>query len=347
MVSIRRARVLDVHPASTDALKVTVEVDDEPATAVAYPSLVGPVESGDVVLLNTTAVELGLGTGGVHFVVAVEGREVLDPPTAATMKLRYTPMQTAVPVVEETHRDAVDAVSSLDGMPVVVAGLHSALAPAVIGARSVSNTLRIAYVMTDGAALHMGFSETVPLLGFAATFSAGQAIGGEYEAVTLHGALVAARAVAGADLTIVSMGPGNLGTGSRWGFAMLETAAVVDAVDALGGTPFVVPRISFADARERHHGLSHHTVTALEVARARATVALPRLSREKLDLLQQRLGALTEKHYIVETDLGDAEQALADSPIPLRSMGRSFTDDPDYFRAAAAAGVLAARALTT
>ncbi|MFN2613438.1 MAG: hypothetical protein ABR552_01295 [Actinomycetota bacterium] len=48
---------------------------------------------------------------------------------------------------------------------------------------------------------------------------------------------------------------------------------------------------------------------------------------------------------MVEVDLGAAEQALRDSPVLLRSMGRAFEDDPDHFRAAAAAGVLAARAL--
>ena len=32
---------------------------------------------GDMVILNTTAVALGLGTGGVHFVVAVEGADAV------------------------------------------------------------------------------------------------------------------------------------------------------------------------------------------------------------------------------------------------------------------------------
>ncbi|MFN2614071.1 MAG: DUF3866 family protein, partial [Actinomycetota bacterium] len=320
MITRRRGTVVDIVSERRDVLEIVVDIDGERARAIAYPSLVGVIEPGARVLLNTTAVELGLGTGGVHFVIAVESSTAGDVPTSRAMKLRYTPLQTAVDVVEETHRAAIDASASLDSMPVVVAGLHSAVAPAIIGARTVAPALRVAYVMTDGAALHMGFSETVPALRASglvqATFTAGQAIGGDHEAVTLHGALIAARAVAAADLAVVSMGPGNIGTGSRWGFALLGSAAVIDAVDALGGSPFVVARLSFADARERHRGLSHHTTTMLQVARARATVALPRLERARLDVIHSQLGALPEKHYVVEVDLGAAEQALRDSPVP-------------------------------
>src|SRR5205807_9525956 len=100
--------------------------------------------------------------------------------------------------------------------------------------------LRIAYVMTDGAALVMAFSETVPALRAAglldATITAGQATGGEIEAISLFGALAAAKAIARADVTVVSMGPGNLGSGSRWGHASIAVAAIVTAVAALEGT---------------------------------------------------------------------------------------------------------------
>jgi hypothetical protein len=76
--------------------------------AVCYPPLTGPVTSGDRVLLNTTAVHLRLGTGGAHFVTAVEhvghprsGDMVDDPSGGHVMKLRYTPVQRDVLAVEE------------------------------------------------------------------------------------------------------------------------------------------------------------------------------------------------------------------------------------------------------
>jgi hypothetical protein len=198
----------------------------------------------------------------------------------------------------------------------------------------------------------MGFSETVPALREAglldATVTCGQALGGDHESVNLFSGLAAARAVAGADVIVVAMGPGNLGTGSRWGFALMEVAVAVNAVAALGGTPIVAPRISFADARDRHRGVSHHTLTALAVgALAPATIALPPLAPDRAALVRRQLedsGALA-RHRLVEVDLGPAEDALAHAPVPLSSMGRGYEEDPDCFRAAAAAGVLAARSV--
>lgn len=343
-----------------------VDIDGVHEPAVAYDDLTGPVRAGDTVLLNTTARALGLGTGGVHFVIAVEGaaghheggHHEGGHPEAGTslpghaMKLRYTPAQTAVEAVEERYRDAIDRVRSLNGLPVVVAGLHSALAPAAIGARSAAPNARIAFVMSDGGALMMAFSETVPALRAAGlidcTISAGQSTGGDYEAVTLHGALAAARAVVKADIVIVAMGPGNLGTASRWGFALIETAAIVNAVSAMGGRPIVVPRLSFADQRERHQGISHHTLTALGTATlARAEIVLPTLSSEHAATVRNQLAGAPgmERHAIVEVDLIEAEiTLLRNSPAPLRCMGRAYDDDPDCFRAAAAAGIFAARA---
>jgi hypothetical protein len=264
------------------------------------------------------------------------------------MKLRYTPVQTAVDAVEQEHAAELDAVTSLDGIPVIAAGLHSALTPAVLAARAIDPALRIAYVMTDGAALMLAFSETVPALREAglldATITSGQATGGDIEAISLFGALAAARAIAHAHLIVVAMGPGNLGSGSRWGHASIEVTAIVNAVDAMGGVPIVVPRISFADARERHRGMSHHTITALSLALARATVTLPPLDPERAEIVRARIDAATlrERHDVIEVDTAPVEAALKSSPVPLRSMGRSYDDDPDFFRAAAAAGVHAA-----
>src|SRR6185312_179552 len=117
--------------------------------------------AGDEVLLNTTAVELGLGTGGVHFVVAVLGdrdRETsADELPGRVMKARYTPLQTAVASVEEEHADRLEA-ADLRGLPVVCAPLHSMLAPVAAGVKAALRDARVVYVMTDGAALAGPFS---------------------------------------------------------------------------------------------------------------------------------------------------------------------------------------------
>jgi hypothetical protein len=349
MTQIRRGTVVSARARGNGVIDVEVEIGGARTAAIAYETLTGDVTDGDTVVLNTTAVSLGLGTGGVHFVMAVEGRENAAEPSGHAMKLRYTPVQTSVDAVEQTHASALDALPSLVGMPVVAAGLHSAVAPVAIGVRATNANLKIAYVMTDGAALVMGFSKVVPALRAAGlldtTITAGQATGGEIEAISIYGALAAARAVARADIAIVSMGPGNLGSGSRWGHASIEVAGIVNAAAAMGGAPIVVPRISFADARERHRGLSHHTVTALSLSLARAEVPFPPFDPGPEKEIKARIddAGLRDRHGFVNVDLGEAEAALANSPVPLSTMGRSFADDADYFRAAAAAGVLAAK----
>ena len=117
-VRLRRGTVVGLRAERAGAVELDVEVEGERAAAIAYPDLTGPVATGDVVVLNTTAVALGLGTGGLHLVVAVEG----GPPTeladdGRVMKARYTPLQTVVRAVEETHRDALEGSRGLAGTP--------------------------------------------------------------------------------------------------------------------------------------------------------------------------------------------------------------------------------------
>ena len=128
-VRLRRATVLEVRAIHEGLLELDVEIDGTRARALAYPDLVGPVDAGDTVVVNTTAVELELGTGGFHLVVAVEGASLDPSDTGRTMKLRYAPSQTAVRAVEETDRDVIEGSRGLAGTPVVCAPLHSMIAP--------------------------------------------------------------------------------------------------------------------------------------------------------------------------------------------------------------------------
>src|SRR5207247_10843941 len=119
------------------AVELEVEGDGERSPALAYPDLTGPVREGDLVLLNTTAVALGLGTGGFHLVIAVEGRPATELAHGGrVMKARYTPQQAAVRSVEETHRDVLEASQGLRGPPVVAAPLHSMIGPLAAEAKA-------------------------------------------------------------------------------------------------------------------------------------------------------------------------------------------------------------------
>lgn len=349
--------MLGVRDAWPGAVELDVAVaGDGPALALAYPALVGEPEPGDRVLLNTTAVALGLGTGGLHLVVAVEGRHPPDHvPPGHLVKARYTPLQATVLGVSERdspHHEAMTAATDLARMPVVVADLHSALPAVLAGLRHDRPSVRAAYVMTDGGALPLWFSRTVAgLVGagwLAGTVTVGQAFGGDLEAVTLHEGLLAARAVLHADVAVATQGPGNLGVGTPWGFSGVAAGEAVNAVAALGGRPVAALRVSDADPRERHRGVSHHSRTAYgRVALASADVPVPDLPADLAQLVRRDLrdSGIGQRHRVVDVDTDGLLAALAACPVPLSTMGRGLAADPSYWLAAAAAGRHAAALL--
>ena len=327
--------------------------------ALAFPALVGDPEMGDRVLLNVSALARGLGTGGYALVVARPDTLPTDPTPGPghLIKARYTPLQAMVLGVddqESAHHDVLQDADDLAGLPVVVADLHSALPAIVAGARYAAARAgrprpRVAYVMTDGGALPAWFSRTTAGLRSAgwidSCITTGQSFGGDLEAVTVHTGLLAARHVVGADLVVVAQGPGNLGTGTRWGFSWVAAGEAVNAAATLGGRPVASLRVSGADARDRHLGVSHHSLTAYgRVALVAADVVVPVFDPGPLDDLGHRIddqaAALSPRHRLVRVPAGaDLLEALADAPVRLSTMGRALSDDPASFLTAAAAGV--------
>ena len=157
--------------------------------------------------------------------------------------------------------------------------------------------------------------------------------------MTLHSGLLAARHVLGAELAVVTQGPGNLGTGTRWGFSGVAAGEAVNAAAVLGGRPVASLRVSEADPRERHRGVSHHSLTAYgRVALARADVVVPDLPGEFGAPVAARPRPLAARHDLVRVSVAGLDEALAACPVPLSTMGRGLDDDPAYFLAAAAAG---------
>jgi len=327
--------------------------------ALAYPALTGAPRVGDRVLLNVTALEAGLGTGGYALVVAIPDRLPADTELGGhIVKSRYTPLQVMTGSADEQgspYHDVLESADSLDGMPVVVADLHSALPAILAGLRLSSVTEageapRAVYVMTDGGALPAWFSRTVAGLReagwLAATVTTGQSFGGDLEAVTVHSGLLTARHALGADVAIVTQGPGNLGTGTRWGYSGVAAGEAVNAAATLGGRPVASLRISFADPRERHQGISHHSLTAYgRVALARADVVVPQLPQAAARIAAE-VEPLAARHTLVTVPVDGLDDALRACPVPLSTMGRSLDEDMAYFLAAAAAGRHAASLLT-
>jgi hypothetical protein len=304
--------------------------------AYVLTDLVGEVWVGDRVVVNTTAVDLGLGTGGwdvVHW--NLERAELHRPGPGHIMKLRYTSLQLDSGSAEETAGpDTADP--ALDGLPVVACSLHSQLAVAAAAYRRSRTRSRVALVITDSAALPLAFSDLVADLVDRGvvdrTITTGQAFGGDLEAVNLASGLRVAKGT-GADAAFVGPGPGVAGTGTALGHSALEVASVVDAAALDGGRPVVALRYSDADERDRHRGVSHHTLTALARTHHRAVVAVP-AGAEVVAI---------EGHDVVEVDVPDVGEILTAAGLEVTSMGRGPVDDPGFFRFAAAAGIAAAQ----
>jgi len=274
------------------------------------------------------------------------------------VKARYLPQQVMIAGADEQgspYHDRLADADDLSGLPVVVADLHSALPAVVAAVQHDRPGTRVVYVMSDHGALPLAFSRTVAGLRaagtLAGTVTVGQAFGGDLEAVNVHSGLLAARLALDAEVVVLTQGPGNLGTGTRWGFSGVACGEAVNAAAVLGGRPVASLRVSAVDPRPRHRGVSHHSLTAYgRVALRPADLALPDFTAVPglaglVDPVEQAAAALSS-HRLHRVDLAGLTAALEASPVRLSSMGRGLVEDPAYFLAAAAAGRLAVRLLT-
>ncbi len=334
------ATVTSIERVTSAALWGWAQVIGEPTERkiVAYPTLTGPLSVGDDVQLNVTATNLSLGTGGVDFVMGSPLAPARYPLEGGGLsggehiiKLRYTPLQHAVAVAEQSAAWD-DTVATLKGVRVVACLLHSQVALVAAAAKAASPEVRIAYVMTDSAALPLGFSKLVGQLRAVglldSTLTCGQAFGAERECVTLPSALIAASALEKATLIIVAPGPGNAGTGTRYGFSGIEQAWALQVTAALGGRAICCLRASEADPRVRHRGVSHHSRTVLELCGGRPLAGWPQ-------------GIPLPTNIAAELVLTDPEPGLLlleKNKIRVTSMGRSAEQDPLFFRVSAASG---------
>lgn len=310
---------------------------------------------GETLIVNTTAVRLQLGTGGCHLVVGkadgMNERDLVPGKWGHVMKMRYSPWQLAVDAVEEQkspyHELFVRDDLSLEGTPVLIGELHSLLPAAVIALKDHDPAANIVYVMPDAASLPIALSGHVHQLKqkgwLKATITTGHAWGGDLEAVTIHSGLLAARHVEGADVIVCMLGPGVAGTGTPYAFSGIQLAEVIHAVSALGGFPLLIPRISFADPRQRHWGISHHTLALLNRYVLRpVALSLPLLGDDRDRQLERQLSLLAkggqgEKHLIVRgrvPDIGRIARMEQEYGMSFSSMGRSWQTDPVPFQTA-------------
>ncbi|MGL5651899.1 MAG: DUF3866 family protein [Paraclostridium sp.] len=348
MISKRIGVVESIKSKSQNLEEITVNINGNIEKAYNYPKMTGSVDIGDEVVLNTTAVELSLGTGGYHFVITNLNKIESDmTPGGHIMKLRYTPLQVKVDSVEEQDsklHDKINEFKSLDNLPVVVGTLHSMLTPFVASYKRHNPDKKLVYIMTDGASLPIYLSKNVENLKnkklIDDTITIGNAFGGDYECINIYSALITAKEVLNADAVFVSMGPGIAGTGTKYGFTGIEQGPILDAVKKLGGNPIVIPRMSFADKRDRHVGISHHSITVLsEIVNVEVNIPIGLKDKEKLDYVNNQIkeNKLDEKHNIAYVNPGSTLDDLNYFELKVKSMGRNYEQDSEFFDAASSA----------
>ena len=342
-LDLRRGIVVSESP-------LVVEIDGDRRPAWADELLLGPMREGDEVVVNAAALDLGLGSGGfdVVHVNLTRGLGGGVDGDAHAMKLNYTSLQHPVDPVEGEKPLASDGNSTqrplTDGdgdagranVPVAVLPLHGHLAPAAWAAAQARPGIRVGYVQTAGGALPGSLSRDVATLRerglLCAHITAAPSYGGDREALSTVGALDAAATALGWEAILVGPGPGIIGSDTALGHGGMAALDSAHASLSLRRETILSPRLSSADPRERHRGLSHHTATVLRLLLAPVVVAIPE-------------GALSEESSPGPHELRPAPfdlEAYAASGLPTTTMGRSIAEDPLFFAAPLAAGALLA-----
>ncbi len=327
---LRRARVLAVAAGRAEVELLEGPLAGETVRGLFYRQIGDPPRAGEEVRVNTVGLEMGLGTGGIAVLLPGDSTSVAPTNENHFVKLPYTPVQfpaSAPPQAED-----------LAGVPVVVLPLHSHLAPACCAAAALEPGCRVALVWQEGGALPVPFSETVGELKdrglLHSVVSAGSCFGGDVEAPNTYAGLLAAAALEPrANLVLAGIGPGVVGTAADYGHGGMAAAVALNAVAALGAEPVLAPRLSAADPRERHRGVSHHTRSALRAALAPCRVAFPAGSTVTAD-------GLPERHVYERVEVG-AAGLEGRFGVTFESMGRCYDEDPIFFDAAVAAVALA------
>jgi Protein of unknown function (DUF3866) len=333
-LKLRRGVVVGEDP-------LTVEIDGERRPAWADELLLGEMRAGDEVVVNVAALDLRLGSGGfdVVHVNLSRGLDASGEGREHVMKLNYTSLQHPVDPVELPRAVGRRAIS------VLVLPLHGHLAPAAWAVARAAPGLKVGYVQTGGGALPGSFSRDVVQLRerdlLRGHIAAAPAYGGEHEALSVAGALDAAANGLGWDAAIVGPGPGIIGSDTRFGHGGMAALDNAHAALALGLPTLLSPRLSEADPRERHRGVSHHTLTVLELLLGEVEIPVPTNDPAIATQLEEAMG---DRHKLQEAQPDLAGYAASD--LPARTMGRGIDEDSLFFAAPLAAGAYLGSTLT-
>ena len=313
MLILRRGVVLAAGRPGGPMQELEVRLGGERRPAVADVALVGPSQVGDEVIVNVAAVELEPGAYDVVHANLTRGLTGEGMPGEHVTKLDATSLQHAVVPVESSAPAGAPLTLPTDA-PVAICFQHAQLAPLAWAFSRAAPGARLGFVQTTGGALPGALSETVRTLRkrglLAAHLTAGQAYGGEGDAVTTAGALQHGFAERYWHAAVCGPGPGVLGSGTALGHGGMVALESAHTAAALGCQVVICAHAA------------HETRISLELA------LVPFILADAGARPRARLGRHEWRH-------GDADlEAYARSGLP----ARAIEEDPAFFAAALAAG---------
>ncbi|WP_235848936.1 MULTISPECIES: DUF3866 family protein [Bacillaceae] len=353
MLTEEKVRVTEILEKSNDIIRI--KTSGGCGKALLYRSLCPDVEVGDVVIVNTTAGNLRLGTGGWDIVRYVMNKHIeekdISKEDGHIMKARYLSDQHSVLSVEAPEsidHELFQQPIHLNGRNILIGELHSML-PIVWFLLKIlkEEQSSLAVIFSDEASLPLIMSKHVSYLHKQSSFysiTTGQAFGGKADAVNVVTGLQYAVKKYPIDTPIlITLGPGVVGSNTHYGYSGLSQANWANYIGALGGKPVWIPRLSEYESRERHRGISHHTLTPLKELTLTESI-LPLPSGEYSDsLVSNGIDLIKNQSHIYIKQISEyklfplLERVQNLSPFPLSTMGRTIDKDPLFFLGVAAA----------
>lgn len=325
-----------------------VEVNGRYEMAINYINHTGVCRIGDLVILNTIAVRMSLGTGGYHFVyynLSIKNNNNGDynKSSGHIIKMKYTPCQFKVKTIEEmeNYKSYFDFPVDLSSKKILIAKLHSMIVPVACLLKYKKPDCKISLIYCYGGSLNAGFSDILSELRkkniIDSVITCGECHGGDYESVNIFTAIIFAYNILNSDFIIISCGPGIAGTSTFYGFSSLELVFAVYTVNLMGNVPIVIPRVSFADKRDRHFGISLQSIAFLKCINF--PVYFPLYNSLGWDIISKQIKThdIFSKHHVRYVDNSSVREAMGYYKVKGESMGRKYDDDPAYFENCGAA----------
>lgn len=355
MLNLETGRVIEIVYQDNKIQILNIENENNLLVekAINYVQETGTCIIEDRVVINTVGNRLELGTGGYNLIYLnlsnkQDDKKVIDRDNGHIIKMKYTPGQIRVKAVEEYIESSIfNLQNKLPHIPVIYAILHSMISPLVTTIKYIKQNAIITCVYTYGGAMNANNSFILNKLRKSGLIdniiTTGECYGGDYESINVTTGILFGLSKLKSDIIIVCCGPGVAGSSTFYGFSTFDFIGPIYIAKLLGLCPVLIPRISMADKRERHIGISMQSISILQTLDF--PIHLP-LYKDKEDIgefdfiyNQLSMYGIINKHNVQFINEPVTKMVIENLDTDIRVMGRSYAEDPWFFKNCISAGV--------